>query len=74
MHSEQISLRQLQSLIGFLNFACQAVAPGRSFCKGLIDATCSVKRPHHNMRVLQAMREDIKVWQSFFITVQREYC
>ena len=57
MHSKKISLRQLQSLIGLLNFACQVVAPGRAFCRRLIDA--SVKKPHHKIRVSQAMREDI---------------
>ena len=43
MHSKKILLRQLQSLIGLLSFACQVVAPGRAFCRRLIDATCSVK-------------------------------
>jgi hypothetical protein len=65
MHSKKITLRQLQSLIGLLSFACQVVAPGRDFCRRLIDATCSVKKPHHKIRVSQAMREDIKVWQFF---------
>jgi hypothetical protein len=58
MHSKKISLRQLQSLIGLLNFACQVVAPGRAFCRRLIDATCCAKKPHHKIRVSQAMRED----------------
>ena len=65
MHSKKISFRQLQSLIGLLNFACQVVASGGAFCRRLIDATCSAKKPHHNIRVSQAMREDIKVWQCF---------
>ena len=64
MHSKKIALRQLQSLIGLLNFACQVVTPGRAFCRRLIDATCSIKKPRHKIRVSQTMREDIKVWQS----------
>jgi hypothetical protein len=58
MHSKKISLRQLQSLIGLLNFACQVVAPGRAFCGRLIDATWCARKPHHKIRVSPAMRED----------------
>jgi hypothetical protein len=59
------SLRQLQSLIGLLNVACQVVSPGRSFCRRLIDATCNIRKPHHRIRESKSMREDIKVWLTF---------
>ena len=42
MHVRKVTLRQLQSLIGLLNFACQVIAPGRAFCRRLIDATWAV--------------------------------
>ena len=38
---KKITLRELQSLIGKLNFACRAIAPGRAFLRRLIDATIS---------------------------------
>ena len=38
------TLREIQSIIGLLNFACQVVVPGRAFCRRLIDATCKVKK------------------------------
>ncbi|CAG2191357.1 unnamed protein product [Mytilus edulis] len=47
LHSKKVTLRQLQSLIGLLNFACQVIAPGRAFCRRLIDATCNIRKPHH---------------------------
>lgn len=59
------TLRELQSLIGKLNFACRAVVPGRAFCRRLIDATTGVKQPHHRIRITEAMREDLRVWDSF---------
>ena len=65
LHSKKVTLRQLQSLIGLLNFACQVIAPGRAFCRRLIDATCNIRKPHHRVRVSCNMREDIKVWTSF---------
>lgn len=64
-HRKKVSLRELQSLIGRLNFACKAVAPGRAFCRRLINATIGVKKPHHRIRVSAAMRQDLLVWQNF---------
>ncbi len=40
---EQTNLRDLQSLIGLLNFACSVVVPGRAFLRRLIDLTCGVQ-------------------------------
>jgi hypothetical protein len=65
VQSKKVTLRQLQSLIGLLNFACQVVSPGRAFCRRLIDATCNIRKPHHKIRVTKSMREDIKVWLNF---------
>lgn len=64
-YKKKITLRQLQSLLGKLNFACRAVVPGRAFCRRLIDATMGLKKPHHKVRVTASMVEDLKVWQSF---------
>ena len=38
----KVSLRELQSLIGVLNFACSVVVPGRPFLRRLIDLTIGV--------------------------------
>ena len=65
LDAKKVSLRDLQSLLGLLNFACQVVAPGRAFSRRLINATCKVTKPHHRIRVSQEMREDLKVWLSF---------
>lgn len=45
--AKTITLQDLQSIIGFLNFACQVVAPGRAFIRRLIDATKGVKKAKH---------------------------
>jgi hypothetical protein len=65
LDAKKVSLRDLQSFLGLLNFACQVVAPGRAFSRRLISATCKVTKPHHRIRVSQEMREDLKVWLSF---------
>ena len=63
MKANKVTLRDLQSLIGLLNFACLAIAPGRTFIRRLIDATCNVNKPHH--KVTKAIKEDIKAWLTF---------
>ena len=58
---KKVTLRELQSLIGKLNFACRAVVPGRPFCRRIIDATCGVSKPHHRIRVTKAMQADLQI-------------
>jgi hypothetical protein len=65
MHVRKVTLRQLQSLIGLLNFACQLIAPGRAFCRRLIDATCGVRKAHHKIRISKSIKEDLIIWQTF---------
>ena len=62
---QKITLREIQSLLGKLNFACRAVVPGRAFCRRLIDATKGLSRPYHRRRVTEAMVEDLLVWKTF---------
>jgi hypothetical protein len=65
LDSKKVTLKTLQSLIGLLNFACRVVAPGRAFCRRLINATIGIKRPHHHIRVSVAIKSDLLVWLSF---------
>ena len=65
LNSNKITLRNLLSLIGTLNFACQVIVPGRAFCRRLIDATCHLRKPHHKTRVTEDMKDDIRIWLSF---------
>lgn len=78
IRQNKVTLRELQSLIGSLNFACQVIAPGRAFCRRLIDATTRVSKPHHRIRVTKEMREDLKLWTVFLseyngVTVMLDY-
>lgn len=44
---KKVTLRDLQSLIGLLNFACIVVVPGRAFLRRLIDLTCNIVNPNY---------------------------
>ena len=61
----KISLKQLQSIIGSLNFVCKAVTPGRCFLRRLIDLTLGVKKPHHRIRLGVGAKADLQAWLLF---------
>ena len=66
MKKKKCTLKQMQSLIGSLNFACRAIIPGQPFCRRLINAIFGLTQPHHHLRVTLGMQEDLKLWQTFF--------
>ena len=73
VHRKKIQLKELQSLIGVLNFACQVVILGRAFLRRLIDLTCKVSKPHHYLRFTSEDRTDIKAWQLFIEHINGKY-
>jgi hypothetical protein len=62
---KKIKLRDLQSLIGLLNFACYVVVPGRAFLRRLITLTIGVRKPHFKIRLNKQARLDLKAWTQF---------
>ena len=65
LHRKKVTLKELQSLIGLLNFACSVIAPGRAFLRRLIDLTRGATLPHHFIRLRHEVKEDLRVWLSF---------
>lgn len=63
--AKKITLRELQSLIGSLNFACQVVASGRAFIRRLVDATVGIRKQSFKIRVSTVIRLDLEVWLQF---------
>lgn len=60
------TLRDMQSLIGSLNFCCRAIILGRPFCHPLINSICGLTKPHHHLRVKKGMKLDLQMWLKFF--------
>ena len=65
LKKQKIQLRDLQSIIGTLNFACGAVVPGRPFLRRLINLTVGVNKPFHYIRITAQVRDDLNTWLSF---------
>lgn len=61
----RIRLRELQSVIGLLNFLCRAVRPGRAFLQRLVHLTRGVKQPFHCIRLTLGAKADATMWLSF---------
>ena len=61
----KFTLRELQSLIGLLNFACCVVQPSRTFLRKLIDRTKRIQQPHFHIRLNKESRLDIAAWLLF---------
>ena len=65
LRKRSVTLRDLQSLIGLLNFACSVIVPGRAFLRRLIDLTKGIKRPTHHIRLTVDAKNDVLVWLQF---------
>ena len=61
----KVTLRELQSLIGLLNFACCVVQPSRTFLRKLIDRTKGIQQPHFHIKLNKESRLDIAAWLLF---------
>ena len=59
------TLRELQALIGTLNFACRVVPPGRPFLQHMIELTRKVSQPHHHIKLSSGFFKDLDMWQEF---------
>ena len=59
---KRASKRQLQSLAGSLNWACQAVRGGRFFLRRVIDVINRLKAPAHKARLGVSFQEDVNWW------------
>ena len=63
---KKFTLKEIQSVVGLLNFACSVIRPGRAFLRRLIDLTVGVRMPNHYIRLNREGKEDLNLWLSFF--------
>lgn len=56
------TLRQLQSLIGTINYVCAAVHPERTFVRCIINLTQGMLSPFHQRNLDKEDWADLKAW------------
>ena len=64
-HRRKITLCELQSILGHLNFACKVVKPGRCFLRRLYDLTCGKVKKQHYIKLHSEARADLETWSLF---------
>ena len=61
----KVTLRELQSPLGLLNYAAGCIVPGRTFLRRLYDLTIGVAWPHYKIRLTNDARADLAAWLLF---------
>ena len=57
--------KELEHLVGVLQFACKVVPQGRPFVRRMINLLCVPKEPYHHVRLNKEFRSDLLWWYSF---------
>ena len=58
-------LKNMQSLIGCLQFATNVILPGKAFVRRLIDTTIGIEKPFHYVTISSEAKADIRMWYHF---------
>ena len=66
--SKSVTLSQMQSLCGMLNFACGIIAPGRAFSRRLYDLTIGVTKSYFRIKITKSVKDDLLVWKQFLLS------
>ena len=61
----KVTLRELQSLVGFLNFTTSAILPGKPFLRKFINLMKGLKKPFYRARLTSEVKSDLEMWQEF---------
>ena len=65
LRKNKVTLKEIQALVGALNFFSSAVPSARAFNRRFYDATCGVNQPHHFIGINTGIREDLEMWLTF---------
>lgn len=62
---KKVSLKELQSIVGTLQFATSVVIPGKAFLRRMIDLTVGIQKSYHLIRLTNSVRADLALWEQF---------
>ena len=62
---DKATLKEIQSIVGLLNFVYAVILPGIAFLRRLIDLTIGLKAPFHRRRLTKEVKADLNLWLSF---------
>ena len=70
----KVSLMELHSLLGLLNFACSVIIPGRAFLRRLFDLTIGHTCPHYRITLNAEARAHLRAWYEFIGSFNGKSC
>lgn len=65
LNMNRCTLKEMQSLIGVLNFACSVIQPGRAFLRRMINLTMKVSEIQKHLYISEMTKEDMRMWLKF---------
>lgn len=65
LRKRKILLKEMQSILGVLAFACRIMPVGRIFSRQLYLSIAGLKSPFAHIRLTSALKEDLLVWNKF---------
>ena len=65
LDKNKCTLKELQSLLGLLQFTCKVIVPGRAFLGQLYRLTAGCSRPFHRIRLSSNVKKDLNIWLQF---------
>lgn len=65
LNKKKMTLKELQSLVGSLNFCSRAIPCASAFNRRFYDATVGLTNPRHHLRISASMKEDMSMWVMF---------
>lgn len=73
LQRKKVTLQEIQSLCGLLNFACSMIVSGRAFLRRLFDLTRGIQKPHHRVRLTRGCKDDLLVWKELLQNFTGKY-
>ncbi len=65
MCHNRITLRNLQLIIGKLQYSTSVIQAGKDFWRRLINLTTGIKVPYHYIRLTKGAKLDLVEWKTF---------
>ena len=65
LEKRKITLTELKSLLGTLQYATSVVRGGKAFLRRMYDLTRNVKHGHYKITLTKEVKEDLVTWQKF---------
>ena len=62
---QKVLVKDVQQIHGFLNFACRAVAPGRTFLRRIANLLIGQTSNSHHIRLSKEAKNDLVAWKYF---------